>query len=78
MEDLVERNFAERVPESCVENQDGLVWYLPHHSVVHPQKPDKVRVVFDCSAKYEGASLNNNLLPGPDLTNTLVGVLSEV
>ena len=75
MEDLVERNFAERVPESCVENQDGLVWYLPHHSVVHPQKPDKVRVVFDCSAKYEGASLNNNLLLGPDLTNTLVGVL---
>ena len=44
---------------------------------VSPQKPDKVRVVFDCSAKYQGASLNDQLLQGPDLTNMLVGVLTR-
>ena len=38
-------------------------------------KPDKVRVVFDCAAKFNGESLNNNVLQGPDLTNSLVGVL---
>ena len=43
----------------------------------HPQKPDKVRVVFDCSAKFQGTSLNDQLLQGPDLTNTLVGVLTR-
>lgn len=26
---------------------DEWVWHLPHHPVLHPLKPDKVRVVFD-------------------------------
>ena len=27
-------------------------WYILHHGVYHPAKPEKIRVVFDCSAKY--------------------------
>ena len=50
---------------------DGKVWYLPHHSVIHPQKPEKVRVVLDCAAKYHGVSLNANVLQGPDLTRPI-------
>jgi hypothetical protein len=50
-------------------------WYLPHHPVQNPNKPGKVRVVFDCAAKYEGKCLNDYLLQGPDLVNDLVGVL---
>ena len=38
-------------------------------------KPDKVRVVFDCAAKYNGVSLNDVLMAGPPLMNTLTGVL---
>lgn len=56
---------------------DGKVWYLPHHPVFHSKKPDKVRILFDCSAKHHGTSLNDNILLGPDLTNNLVGVLTR-
>ena len=51
------------------------MWYIPHHSVQHPAKPEKTRVVFDGSAKYCGTSLNSQLLQGPNLANTLIGVL---
>ncbi|XP_033119843.1 uncharacterized protein LOC117119135 [Anneissia japonica] len=50
-------------------------WYLPHFGVYHPRKPGKIRVVFDSSAEFKGISLNKTLLSGPDLTNTLLGVL---
>ena len=75
MSDLLVKGYAKRVPEDRCSRDDGKVWYLPHHSVVHPRKPEKVRVVFDCAARYRGTSLSNRVLRGPDLTNKLVGVL---
>ena len=51
------------------------IWYLPHHPVVNPKKPEKTRVVFDCAAKYRGHSLNDRLLQGPDWTTSLIEVL---
>ena len=76
MNDMVKKGYAEKVPKDEV-RQDGRIWYLPHHGVFHPQKPDKIRVVFDCSAEYKGEALNKYLLQGPDLTNKLVGVLAR-
>ena len=49
--------------------------YIPHHGIYHPHKPGKIFVVFDCFAKYQGKSLNDLMLSGPDLTNNLFGVL---
>ena len=54
---------------------DGKLWYLPHHGVYHPAKLNKTRVVFDCSAKYAGRSINKELLVGPDVSNYVIGIL---
>ena len=55
---------------------DEPVWYLLYHVVYHKQK-HKIRIVFNASLKYKGISLNDNLLQGPDLTNSLFGVLQR-
>lgn len=65
-------NFIERVPACEMNSTDK--WFLTHHGVRHKQK-NKFRIVFNCSLKYKGVSLNDMLLQGPDLTNDLVGVL---
>ena len=75
MSDVIDRGYAEKVPAEEATLKNGQVWYIPHHGVYHPKKPQKIRVVFDCSVEFAGASLNRHLLQGPDLTNNLVGVL---
>ena len=72
MESTIELGYAEAVPVS--DHDSTKTWYIPHHGVYHPQKK-KLRVVFDCAARYRGVSLNDELIKGPDLTSSLVGVL---
>jgi len=47
-------------------------WFIPHHLVQHN---NKARVVFNCSYQFRQASLNDQLLPGPTLGSSLLGVL---
>ncbi|XP_042891382.1 uncharacterized protein LOC122265939 isoform X2 [Penaeus japonicus] len=75
MNELINKGYAEELPNQDLFLNDGQVWYIPHHGVYHPKKPGKIRVVFDCSATYKNESLNRNLLQDPDLTNNLIGVL---
>ena len=76
MEGYIRDGYARKVSDAELQN-DGKygVCYVPHHAVTNPKKPGKVRVVFDCAAKYSGKSLNDHLYTGPDIVNTLLGVL---
>ncbi len=47
-------------------------WFIPHHIVHHNGKD---RIVFNCSFQHQGKSLNSQLLPGPMLGPSLLGVL---
>ena len=74
MQKLLEKGHAEPAPKAELSSSSPR-WYLPHFGVYHPQKPDKIRVVFDSAAETKGTSLNKALLSGPDLTNNLLGIL---
>ncbi|KAL4008773.1 hypothetical protein ACER0C_002625 [Sarotherodon galilaeus] len=76
MKDLISKGYAAKVPDKDLERSDGKVWYIPHHGVYHPKKY-KMHVVFDCGAAYQGFTLNGQLLQGPNLTSTLIGVLTR-
>ncbi|XDV22790.1 hypothetical protein PO909_027607 [Leuciscus waleckii] len=72
MQRLFENDHAEYASPL---SDDQERWYLPFFGVYHPKKPNQIRVVFDSSAQYQGLSLNSVLLTGPDLNNSLLGVL---
>ena len=40
-------------------------WYIPHHGMYIPDH-GKICVVFDCSEEFEGRSIHQELLSGPD------------
>ena len=78
MDNLLEKGYAIKVLEEPLKaSDDKILWYLPHHPVFNSNKPGKLRVVFDCAATYHGVSLNDQLLQEPDLTNSIVGVLTR-
>ncbi len=72
--ELLKNGYAMKVPDKDVKKNNGLVWYLPHHAVINPNK-DKIRIVFDAAAKYAGRSLNNSVHQGPDMIAKLLGVV---
>jgi hypothetical protein len=77
MQNLLDKDFAEEAPPMSEAQKDGDAecWYLPIFRVYHPKKPSQIRVVFDSSAQWQGISLNQVLLSGPNLTNDLLGIL---
>ncbi|XP_013416153.1 uncharacterized protein LOC106177802 [Lingula anatina] len=72
MSTMLEKGHAEPAPPLRPGQE---AWYLPHFGVYHAKKPGKIRVVFDSSDTFNGTSLNDVLLTGPDLLNNLLGVL---
>ncbi|XP_058810967.1 uncharacterized protein LOC131675845 [Topomyia yanbarensis] len=74
--DYRNNGYAHIVTKEELANSDPrTVWYLPLGIVLNPNKPGKVRVVWDAAAKVDGISLNSMLLKGPDLLASLPTVL---
>lgn len=71
---LLAEGYAELVPRGSIDGQER-IWYLPHHNVHNPNKPEKLRIVFDCASPFRGRSLNDRVFQGPDLINGAFDVL---
>ena len=53
----------------------GKELYLPHHTVLNPNKPGKARRVCNAVSKYKEVCLNDKLLAGPDRLHGLIGTI---
>ena len=70
------KGYVVRVDKTdCFKVSNPREWYLSHHPVIHPNKPGKVRRVLNGAAKFQGSSLNNALLTGPDHLQSLIHIL---
>ncbi|XP_022782764.1 uncharacterized protein LOC111323635 [Stylophora pistillata] len=76
MDDYIAKGYAVKLSKDESASTSERTWYLSHHGVVNPKKA-KVRVVYDADAEYGGTSLNKKLLQGPQLNNSLIGVLER-
>jgi hypothetical protein len=76
LEDYINLGHARLLTADEVRHKTGKTWYLPHHGVVSSSSSSmKVRVVFDAAAEFDGVSLNDLLLRGPDYLVRQEGVL---
>ena len=48
---LLDKGYAEKVLDEEIGVTPGQTWYLPHHNVVNKNKPEKLRIVFDCARR---------------------------
>lgn len=59
MNDVITKGFARKVPLDLPSRKIGEIWYIPPHGVYRARKPNKIRVMFDCSVRFGGISLND-------------------
>ena len=70
----VEKGFVKILDESKVKGIFSKEWYFPHHPVLIPNKPCKVRRVCNAASKYKEVCLNGKLIAGLDL-HGLIGTI---
>ena len=71
----LEKGYIRKLSDEEALSRTATTWYIPHHEVTNVNKPGKVRMVLDAAVQLHGESLNSNLYSGPDLVNSLLGVL---
>ena len=55
VENDLQKGYIKKLEDQELVETDAREWYLPHHAVVHPHKPGKVRRVSDAAARAKGS-----------------------
>ena len=69
IKEYLDKGYARKVPTDLLPYTHR-TWFIPHHATVR-----NFLVVFDCAARFQSVSLNDNLLQGPDHKSNLMDVL---
>ena len=74
IEDMLERGVARKLQVEELYAK-GPRYYVSHHEVLKEGSSTPCRIVFNSSFKYKGYSLNDYWAKGPDMLNSLIGIL---
>ncbi|UYV84570.1 hypothetical protein LAZ67_X002651, partial [Cordylochernes scorpioides] len=74
-DEYLEKGYIRKLDSIEVTKGSERTWYIPHFGVTNPNKPGKLRLVFDAAARSNGVSLIEALSKGPDLICPLTSVL---
>ncbi|XP_062713555.1 uncharacterized protein LOC134290427 [Aedes albopictus] len=75
IEEHTNKGYIRKLTPAELREQHERIWYLPIFVVANPNKPGKIRLVWDAAATAHGVSLNSVLLKGPDQLSSLLSIL---
>ena len=61
--------------QSLEASKNEPLWFVPHHPVIKPNKPEKVRRVCNAASKYKCLALDAKLTSGPDFLQNPMGFI---
>ncbi|XP_065094576.1 uncharacterized protein LOC135715093 [Ochlerotatus camptorhynchus] len=77
MAEYVQKGYVRKLTGDELRHRQPRELYLPVFPVYNPNKPGKLRLVWDAAATVQGISLNSVLLKGPDQLMSLLLVLIQ-
>ena len=72
IQDDIEKGYVRKLSDEEVCTDSKVTWYLPYRFVINSKKPDRLRRVYDASAKIRGQSLNDKMYTGQITCRCLV------
>ena len=76
VESYIAKDYARKLsPTEIAPKEPKNTWYLPGHAVTNPNMLGKIGIVFNAAAPYKRTWLNDQLVTGPNLLNSLMGVI---
>lgn len=79
MEGMFRREIVRKLSYEDIRYYKGPIHCIHHHEVLKPESKSRpLLTAFNSSASYMGESLNELCAKGPDVLNSLLGVLLEL
>jgi len=75
LKNLFAKGYPKQLSDEEAKKEETRSWYFPKFIVLNPNKPGKIRLVWDAVVETNVVCLNDFLLSGPDCLNSLINVL---